>query len=160
MPRQLTSQQVWQAIEKELFAVVGMVTAGHEARTVGILYAVGDHKLYFITGSDTWKTRHIAANPHVSVTIPIAKRVPIMPWMKIPQATITFQGTARICGASEVMPDLLQKLLGPMADDSALIAGSCLIEIVPTGEFVTYGVGVRLIEMRDPNKARGRAPVA
>ncbi len=160
MPRQLTSQQVWQAIEKELFAVVGMVTAGHEARTVGILYAVGDHKLYFITGSDTWKARHIAANPHVSVTIPIAKRVPIMPWLKIPQATITFQGTARICGASEAMPDLLQKLLGPMADDSALIAGSCLVEIIPTGEFVTYGVGVRLIEMRDPNKARGRAPVA
>lgn len=137
-----------------------MVTAGHEARTVGILYAVGDHKLYFITGSDTWKARHIAANPHVSVTIPIAKRVPIMPWLKIPQATITFQGTARICGASEAMPDLLQKLLGPMADDSALIAGSCLVEIIPTGEFVTYGVGVRLIEMRDPNKARGRAPVA
>ena len=160
MPRQLTSQQVWRAIEKELFAVVGMVTAGHEARTVGILYAVGDHKLYFITGSDTWKARHIAANPHVSVTIPIAKRVPIMPWLKIPQATITFQGTARICGASEAMPDLLQKLLGPMADDSALIAGSCLVEIIPTGEFVTYGVGVRLIEMRDPNKARGRAPVA
>ena len=159
MPRQLTSQQVWQAIEKELFAVVGMVTAGHEARTVGILYAVGDHKLYFITGSDTWKARHIAANPHVSVTIPIAKRVPIMPWLKIPQATITFQGTARICGASEAMPDLLQKLLGPMADDSALIAGSCLVEIIPTGEFVTYGVGVRLIEMRDPDKARGRAPV-
>ena len=160
MPRQLTSQQVWRAIEKELFAVVGMVTAGHEARTVGILYAVGDHKLYFITGSDTWKARHIAANPHVSVTIPIAKRVPIMPWLKIPQATITFQGTARICGASEAMPDLLQKLLGPMADDSALIAGSCLVEIIPTGEFVTYGVGVRLIEMRDPDKARGRAPVA
>jgi len=30
---------------------------------------------------------------------------------------------------------------------------------VPEGEFVTYGIGVRLIEMRDPNKARGRAPV-
>ena len=57
------------------------------------------------------------------------------------------------------MPDLLQKLLGPMAGDQELIAGSCLIEIVPVGEFVTYGIGVRLMEMRDPNKARGRAPV-
>ncbi len=160
MTTPLTPTQVWQTIEKELFAVVGMVTAGHEARTVGILYAVRDRKLYFITGRDTWKARHIAANPHVSVTIPIAKRVPIMPWLKIPQATITFQGTAHVCGAGEAMPDLLQKLLGPMAGDQELIAGSCLIEIVPTGEFVTYGVGVRLLEMRDPNKARGRAPVA
>lgn len=159
MAQQLSAQQVWQIIDKELFAVVGMVNACNEARTAGILYAVRDHKLYFITGRDTWKVRHIAANPHVSVTIPIAKRVPIMPWMKIPQATITFQGTAHVCGAGEAMPDLLQKLLGPMANDKELIAGSCLIEIVPEGEFVTYGIGVRLIEMRDPNKARGRAPV-
>ena len=159
MAQQLNAQQVWQIIDKELFAVVGMVNARNEARTAGILYAVRDHKLYFITGRDTWKARHIAANPRVSVTIPIAKRVPIMPWMKIPQATITFQGTAHVCGAGEAMPDLLQKLLGPMADDRELIAGSCLIEIVPAGEFVTYGIGVRLIEMRDPNKARGRAPV-
>ncbi len=159
MAQQLNAQQVWQIIDKELFAVVGMVNAHNEARTAGILYAVRDRKLYFITGRDTWKARHIAANPRVSVTIPIAKRVPIMPWMKIPQATITFQGTAHVCGAGEAMPDLLQKLLGPMADDRELIAGSCLIEIVPAGEFVTYGIGVRLIEMRDPNKARGRAPV-
>jgi len=160
MAQQLSAQQVWQIIDKELFAVVGMVNARNEARTAGILYAVRDHKLYFITGRDTWKVRHIAANPHVSVTIPIAKRVPIMPWMKIPQATITFQGTSHVCGAGEAMPDLLQKLLGPMANDKELIAGSCLIEIVPEGEFVTYGIGVRLIEMRDPNKARGRAPVS
>jgi len=159
MAQQLSAQQVWQIIDKELFAVVGMVNAHNEARTAGILYAVRDRKLYFITGRDTWKARHIAANPHVSVTVPIAKRVPIMPWMKIPQATITFQGTSHVCGAGEAMPDLLQKLLGPMANDKELIAGSCLIEIVPEGEFVTYGIGVRLIEMRDPNKARGRAPV-
>ena len=159
MPIQLTTAQVWQTIDKELFAVVGMVNAANEARTAGLVYIVRDRKLYLATGADTWKARHIAANPHVSVTIPIAKRVPIMPWMKIPQATITFQGEANVCGAGEAMPELLQKLLGPMANDQELIAGSCLIEIVPSGEFVTYGIGVRLIEMRDPNKARGRAPV-
>ena len=157
---ELSTEEVWQTIDKELFAVVGMVNAANEARTAGLVYIVRDRKLYLATGADTWKARHIAANPHVSVTIPIAKRVPIMPWLKIPQATITFQGTAHVCGAGEALPDLLQKLLGPMANDQELIAGSCLVEIIPTGEFVTYGVGVRLIEMRDPNKARGRAPVA
>ena len=157
---ELSTEEVWQTIDKELFAVVGMVNAANEARTAGLVYIVRDRRLYLATGANTWKARHIAANPHVSVTIPIAKRVPIMPWLKIPQATITFQGTAHVCGAGEAMPDLLQKLLGPMAGDQELIAGSCLIEIVPTGEFVTYGVGVRLLEMRDPNKARGRAPVA
>ena len=75
MPMQLTSDQVWQAIEKELFAVLGMVTAQGEARTVGIVYIVRDRKLYIGTDQAAWKARHVAANPHVSITIPIAKRI-------------------------------------------------------------------------------------
>jgi hypothetical protein len=35
-----------------------------------------------------------------------------------------------------------------------------IIEVIPAGDFVTYGVGISLSEMRYPEKARGRAPVA
>ncbi len=159
MSQQLTAEQVWEAIEKELFAVVGMVNAGHEARTAGLVYIVRDRKLYLSTGRDTAKARHLAANGHVSVTIPIAKRVPIMPWLKIPQATITFQGTARLFDAAAASPELRRALFQHKADDQALVAGACIIEITPVGEFVTYGVGVPLLDMREPEKARGRAPV-
>ena len=76
MSVQLTSAQVWAAIEKELFAVLGMVTAKHESRTVGIVYVVRDRRLYIGTGTETWKTRHITQNPHVSMTIPIHKSIP------------------------------------------------------------------------------------
>jgi hypothetical protein len=160
MTLQLTADQVWQTIEKELFAVVGMVNAAGEARTAGLVYIVRDRKLYLSTGAGTWKARHVAANPHVSVTIPIAKRVPIMPWLKIPQATITFQGTARAFPAVEAPPELLRALFQHKTDDRELIAGACVMEITPLGEFVTYGVGIRLLDMREPEKARGRAPVA
>ena len=159
MPIQLSSDQVWQAIEKELFAVLGMVTASGEARTVGIVYVVRDRKLVIATGQDTWKARHIAANPHVSITIPIAKRIPIMPWIKIPAATITFSGVARISPAQDAPPDLLRAVFRQMADDAAMVARSCLIEVTPEKEFVTYGVGVPLLRMRVPEQARGRAPV-
>ncbi len=108
MTIQLTADQVWEAVEKELFAVLGMVTANNEARTVGIVYVVRDRKLIITTGQDTWKARHIAANPHVSITIPIAKRIPIMPWIKIPAATITFSGVARVSPAQDAPPDLLR----------------------------------------------------
>jgi hypothetical protein len=155
----LSAEQVWSSVEEELFAVIGMVNAANEARTVGVVYIVRDRKLYVTTGADTWKARHIAANPHVSVTIPIAKRVPIMPWLKIPQATITFQGTARVFPATDASPDLRRALFRHMADDQELVAGACVIEITPVGEFVTYGIGIRLLDMRDPEKARGRAPV-
>ena len=71
---ELSTEEVWQTIDKELFAVVGMVNAANEARTAGLVYIVRDRKLYLATGANTWKARHIAANPHVSVTIPIARR--------------------------------------------------------------------------------------
>ena len=34
-----------------------------------------------------------------------------------------------------------------------------LIEVTPQNEFITYGVGVPLMQMRNPEQARGRAPV-
>lgn len=160
MSIQLTTDQVWQAVEKELFAVLGMVTAQGEARTVGVVYVVRDRKLYISTGSDTWKARHIAGNPHVSVTIPIAKRIPIMPWVKVPAATITFSATARLLEPAAVPPDVVKAIFRGLEADSHLLANLCVIEVTPEKEFVTYGVGVSLMQMRDTEAARGRAPVA
>jgi hypothetical protein len=39
-------------------------------------------------------------------------------------------------------------------------ASACLIEVIPEGTFVTYGVGVPLLKMRDPATARARVPVS
>ena len=102
----------------------------------------------------------MAANPHVSLTIPIAKRVPLMPWIKVPAATITFCGVAQVLPAGETPPELLQAVFRGMAIDDEFVARSCLIEVTPVKEFITYGVGVSLMQMRDPEKARGRAPVS
>ncbi|MCB8976510.1 MAG: pyridoxamine 5'-phosphate oxidase family protein [Ardenticatenaceae bacterium] len=157
---QLKSEQVWDAIYKELFAVLGMVTAKNEARTVGVVYIVQNRKLYIGTGSDSWKARHIAANSAVSITIPIAKRIPIMPWIKIPAATITFSGQARVLPANEVAKPILQAVFQGLADDAAKLSETCLIEVTPEKEFITYGVGIPLRQMRHPDQSRGRAPVA
>jgi hypothetical protein len=34
-----------------------------------------------------------------------------------------------------------------------------LIEVTPVNDFLTYGIGVSLLQMRDHEQARGRAPV-
>lgn len=157
MTQQLTSAQVWTELKKNLFAVVGMVTPKDEARTVGVVYIVQDHKLYFATNTDTWKARHIQHNPHVSVTVPIAKRIPIMPWIKIPAATITFAGQARVFAASEVSSDIRKALFRGLEADPNEMATASIVEITPIGDFVTYGIGISLMQMRFPDKARGRA---
>jgi general stress protein 26 len=159
MAIQLTSEQVWNELKKEIFAVLGMVTAKGEARTVGIVYIVHDHKIYISTGKDAWKTRHIQSNPHVSITVPIAKRIPLLPWIKIPAATITFSGKAKVFEAKNVEGDILQALFRDLEADSEKLATMSVLEIEPLGDFVTFGIGIPLMQMRFPEKARGRAPV-
>jgi len=156
MSLQLTSQQVWENVEKNNFAVLGMVTAKCEPRTVGVVYIVDDHKLYIGAGRTQWKTKHIERNPHVSVTVAIPKQVPLMPWIKIPAATITFSGTAKILEKEDLDAELLERLYRHEEGRD----GWCAIEVTPAKDFITYGVGVSLLTMRSPAESRSRAPVA
>ena len=156
----ITTDQVWVAIEKEVFAVMGMVTKACQARTVGIVYVVRNRKLYIVTEIDTWKINHIQENPNVSITIPIAKRIPFMPWFKIPAATITFSGTALLLDRVQAPEGILETVMRGMEVDPQSIEKCCVIEITPRKDFLTYGIGVSLMDMRDPNKATGRVPVA
>jgi hypothetical protein len=159
MTQALTSEQVWTELKKELFAVLGMVTPKGEARTIGIVYIVHGRKLYISTNKDSWKARHILRNPHVSLTVPIAKRIPFLPWIKIPAATITFSGIAAVLEPQNLGQDVLHALLQGAEQDAARLADMAVLEIQPQGEFITYGIGIPLMEMRFPEKARGRAPV-
>ena len=159
MTVELTSDQVWETIEKNLFGVIGMVTKESEARTVGIVYVVRDRRLYIGTGKNTWKAKHIAQNSHVSLTIPVHKGIPLLPMIKIPAATITFCGEAKIVDVADVPQEILQAVYRGMAEDPERLADTCLIEVTPVKDFITYGIGVSLMEMRDPEQARGRAPV-
>lgn len=160
MALQLTSEQVWNELKKELFAVLGMVTPKGEARTIGIVYIVHDHKIYISTRKDSWKARHIQRNPRVSITVPIAKSIPFLPWIKIPAATITFSGKAKVFEAENVEGDILHALFRGIESDSEMLATTFVLEIEPEGEFVTYGIGLPMMQMRFPEKARGRAPIA
>ena len=155
MSEQLTTESIWDEIDRNNFAVLGMVTARNQARTVGIVYVVDDRRLYIGAGRDQWKIKHIAQNGDVSMTIPIARRVPLMPWVKIPAATITFSGTARILEDDQLAKALFEKLYRHDADRS----GWCAIEVTPQRHFVTYGIGVSLLAMRHPDRARARVPV-
>lgn len=156
----LDKEMVWQEIEKQLFAVLGMVTANQEARTVGIVYLVDEYKLYIGTSKKAWKTRHIQQNPNVSLTIPIPKRIPIMPWIKIPSATISFSGKAQVLDLDNIPDDLLYRIYRGLEIDEAFRQEAVVIAVEPVGEFITYGVGVSLMTMRTPEKARGRAAVS
>jgi|SRR6516225_213222 hypothetical protein len=159
MPANITTEQVWRELEKRSFAVLGFVTARGEARTAGIVYSVRDRQLYITTDRNSWKARHIATNPHVSMTVTIPKRIPFVPWVHIPAATITFQGVASVHAIEEVPPEIPRVLLRGLDLGKEARNEISVIRVRPAGEFVTYGVGVSLTVMRRPEAASGRAAV-
>ncbi|GAA1955677.1 pyridoxamine 5'-phosphate oxidase family protein [Agromyces allii] len=157
----ITNGEVWKAITGQNFMVIGMVTARGESRTAGVMHAVHDDRIWFTSHDLAWKTRHIAANPNVSVTVPIAKRVPLMPWIRIPAATVTFAGDAEVVPLG-AMPDhvrsaLLDDLEVSDGGEHGAIVG---VRVRPTGDFVTYGLGVSALGMRDAEAAAGRVRAA
>lgn len=159
MPANITSDQVWRELEKHSFAVLGYVTPHGEARTTGIVNTVRERQIYITTSRNAWKARHVGSNPHVSLTVTITKRIPFVPWIQIPAATITFAGEASVHALNEVPPEIPRMLLrglelGP--EDQQEIS---VIKGRPLGEFLTYGFGVPLLVMRRPENAKGRAAV-
>lgn len=156
---QVSSEQVWAELGKQVFAVVGMVSARGEGRTVGIVPTVHDGAVWFLSKDGEWKIKHLRANPGISVTYPIAKRVPLMPWIKVPAATITFQGTATVVPRADVPGDVWQALTRGLEVPDEESDPHVGVRIDPHGDFLTYGIGTSLLGMRDTVGARGRVAV-
>jgi len=139
--------------------VLGFVTPRGEPRTAGIVYTVRDRKLYITTWKNSWKARHITSNRHVSLTVTIPKRILFAPWIHIPDATITFAGEASLHAIGEVPEEIPSTLLRGLELSPEHKKEIIVIKIRPVGEFLTYGVGVPLRIMTQPEAATGRAPV-
>jgi len=158
MAARLTSEQVWHALGKASFAVLGYVTPAGEPRSSGVVYKSIGRRLYVAVASDSWKARHIAASRRVAVTVPVRRGGLLSLVAPIPPATISFHAQAIVhpAGAPRVRP--LLKELGSLIPVERQTS-ACIIEIVPEGAFLTYGLDVSLSKLRDPAAARARVPV-
>ena len=158
MAPRLTTEQVWHQIAKASFAVIGYVTPAGEPRSSGVVYKTIGRRLYVAVAPDSWKARHIAASRRIAVTVPVRRGGILSLLAPIPPATISFHGTAIVhpAGAPQVRP--LLKELGSLLPAERRTS-ACVIEILPEGAFVTYGLGVPLSKLRDPAAARARVPV-
>lgn len=157
MGKQLSSDDVWKAIEVNNFGVLSWLSSKGQPRCAGISYAVADRAIYIHTGRDDWKARRIGANGAVAMTAQVPKSIPLLP-IKIPPATITFRGRAELVEQSDVPLQIVDILLKPLTKEARAVP-DVYIRVRPEGHFTTYGVGVSLMAMRDPNKARARVPV-
>lgn len=151
----LTAQEVWRTVSRHSFAVLSHVTAAGLPRSSGVVYAVSGDRMLIAVARDSWKARHIGTDGPVSVTVPIHRGGPLSLLAPIPPATVSFPAvaTTRIGESLDRIPGLA-KLIPPERSAACVI-----LEVRPTGHYVTYGVGVPLLRMRDPARARARIPV-
>jgi hypothetical protein len=155
----LTTEQIWHQLAKASFAVLGYVTPAGEPRSSGVVYKSVGRRLYVAVAPDSWKARHVAASGRVAVTVPVRRGGLLSLVAPIPPATVSFHATAIVhpAGSPQVRP--LLKDLGSLLPAERR-ASACLIEILPEGGFVTYGLGVSLSKMRDPAAAGARVSVS
>lgn len=158
MAARLTTEQVWHQIAQASFAVIGYVTPAGEPRSSGVVYKSIGRRLYVAVAPDSWKARHVAASRRVAVTVPVRRGGLLSLVAPIPPATVSFHATAIVhpAGAPQVRP--LLKELGSLIPVERRTS-ACIIEIVPEGAFLTYGLDVSLSKMRDPAAARARVSV-
>ena len=154
-----STEQVWDRVAKESFAVISHVTPTGEPRCSGVLYKVLGRRLYLAVAPDGWKARHIAADGRVAVTVPVRRGGILSLVAPIPPATISFHGTAVVHPAGSPEVGALSEALGSLLPAERRASAS-IGEVAPPGAFLTYGVGVPLLKMRTPATARARVPGA
>jgi hypothetical protein len=152
-----TTEQVWKALDRSFFGVLAFVNRTGQPRTAGVCYTVHRRSLYVSSDKWMWKVRHMTANPNVSMTVVIPKRVPFLPFIKIPPATVTFRGEAQILEVEDIEPAVFDRLPRGKERDPDVIKGTAIIRIIPRGEFVTYGIAMSITQMRKHEQAHGRA---
>lgn len=154
----LSTEQVWRAVAKASFAIIGYVTPSGAPRSSGVVYATSERRLYVAVAPESWKAKHIATSRRVSVTVPVRRGGLLSPMLPIPPATISFNGRGIVHPAgwlrNSSLATHLAALVPPERRNSAAI-----LEVVPEGEFLIYGLGVSLTEMRSPAVAQARVRV-
>lgn len=155
----LETARVWMELDRASFAVIGYVTPTGEPRSSGVVYKTAGRRLYAVVAPDSWKARHIRAAGRVSVTVPVRRGGVLALVMPIPPATISFHATAIVHPAGSLKIASISKELESLLPRDRRDAG-VVIELIPEGEFLTYGVGVPLLDMQNPELSRATVPVA
>ncbi|MEU4689930.1 pyridoxamine 5'-phosphate oxidase family protein [Actinoplanes sp. NPDC023714] len=150
-----TAAEIWDAVARCSFAVISHVTPSGAPRSSGVVYTVSGDRMYVVVAESSWKARHIRDEGLIAVTVPVRRGGLLSLLTPIPPATVSFPAVATIHPAA-LLDDIprLATLVPPQRR-----SGCAVLEIRPNGHFVTYGIGVPLLRMRDPQRSRARVPV-
>ena len=155
----LSCDEVWDAIGHASFAVLSHVAPSGEPRSSGVVFAADARKVYVAVDPAGWKARQIRDGSVVSLTVTVRRGGLLALIFPIPPATITFRARVHVRRFRDLDGDSLPRSLAKLVPADRT-TNAVLFELEPVGRFVTYGLGVSLMEMRDPAASRALVPVA
>jgi hypothetical protein len=152
------TERVWDALSKGSFAVISYVTPSGQPRSSGVVYGLAGRHLYIAIGPESWKARHIEDGDQVAVTVPVRRGGPVSLLFPIPPATVSFHARVVLHAAGSLDLRTVSPKLASLVPDER--RADPVLELVPEGAFLTYGIGVSLTDLAKPSIAQGHAQVA
>jgi hypothetical protein len=152
----VTFELVLRHLRKRDFAVLSTVNGESQSHSVGVNYGVSqpgrDFAIYVMTRRHLQKARNIAQNPHVSLVIPLTRR---LLWF-LPPPNIQLRGRAEILDwTDEAGTDVFRQFwIGRRILElyqASYRRGEtriCFLKIIPEPVVSTYMVGYGIWELR------------
>lgn len=117
------------------------------------MYNSDGKEIYFVTGKNTLKTKNIQFNDNVSITIPFYRNL-FHKLIPAPPAEIHFKAKAQIVSKQDEKAREVLKEIIEFEEKTGTTEESIWIKVTTGRKIATYGVGVKLLDMRKPEKAR------
>ncbi|MFX1453112.1 MAG: pyridoxamine 5'-phosphate oxidase family protein [Promethearchaeota archaeon] len=145
--------EVRSILRKKNWLVLGTVDEKNNPHSSVVVYQSDGYMIYCTTGKDTLKVRNIRHNNKVSVTLPFRKNFfhKIIP---APPAELHFTAEAEIKPFEDLEARKIFAKYLKYNENVENQEDSIWIKITPSRRISTYGVGVKLLKMRNPQKAR------
>ncbi|MFW9901084.1 MAG: pyridoxamine 5'-phosphate oxidase family protein [Candidatus Thorarchaeota archaeon] len=145
--------EVRSILKKKNWLVLSTVDNKNIPHSSVVVYQSDGNIIYCITGTNTLKARNIKQNNKVSITIPFRKNFfhKIIP---APPAELHFTAEAEIRPFEDQQARKIFAKYLKYHENVENQEDSIWIKIIPSKRISTYGVGVKLLKMRNPDKAR------
>jgi hypothetical protein len=144
--------EVIKIIKSNIWMVISTVDEKNHPHSSVVVYQSDGEILIFQTGIHTIKAKSIQHNSAVSVTIPFRKNF-LHKLIPAPPAELHFTGKAELLPYDNIQARKIFSRFLKHSEDVEYPQDSIWVKIIPSNTILTYGVGVRLLDMKNPNKA-------
>jgi hypothetical protein len=154
----MTEHDILKLLARRSFCTLASTSPDGRAHVAGVLYALDGTTLYVSTLRSSKKARNIAANPEVSICVPI-RRLPVGP-----PSSLQFAARGELLATDDPEIDRLaaEGHLKAITGHGELdLPDGCIIRITPARRITTYGLGMPLRRLlKDPLHAAGAVSLA